>query len=156
MATNLNGPFYIRINRFQAERASFEAGRRLITEVVAEVRRDAVEILATGPYTTGRLATGIESRIRYTADLIIGRVGISGRRFIYAASVETGADRHYIPLSPKVPPRRLFFYWRKVGHFVSFQQVHHPGQKGKMYLRIPLARAAIRHNMRYIPYDHRA
>jgi hypothetical protein len=40
-----------------------------------------------------------------------------------------------------------------VGRTVWFRRVNHPGQKGKGYLRRPLALAAARHNMKVVIYD---
>lgn len=148
--------YTVRINQFQCRVQSLEAGRRLITTVVREIREGASAILAFGPYTSprgGNLARGLESRIEYGPFRVVGRVGISGRRYPYAASVEGGAKAHYIPLRPKGKGRWLKFYWRKVGKVVYFKQVHHPGQTGKAYLRIPLLVVAPRHNMIVITYD---
>lgn len=141
----------VRLNNYQVRVTSLDAGARLINRAVDDVRRGARLILEQGEYTEGKLLTGIESQVRYTAYTIIGRVGISGRRFPYAASVESGAERHIISARP--PKTRLKFYWRRVGRVVFPAYVHHPGQTGKAYLRGPLAAAALRYNMRYVPYD---
>ena len=143
--------YTVRIDRFQIRVQSIEAGRRLITQVVREVHGGAERILATGPYTHGRLIRGLEDRIQYGPYEVVGRVGISGRKYPYAASVEGGAKRHHI--FPHPPRRYLKFYWRKVGRTVWFRRVNHPGQKGKGYLRRPLALAAARHNMKVVIYD---
>lgn len=146
--------YTVRINEFAVETQSLEAARRLITQVVREIMEGAANILAFGPYTTvARLATGLQYQIKYGPLQVEGRVGISGRRFPYAASVEKGARAHLIPLRPKGDRRWLKFYWRKVGHIVYAKQVRHPGQTGKAYLRIPLLVVAPRHNMRVIIYD---
>jgi hypothetical protein len=121
--------------------------------VVREIKEGATAILSFGPYTTGKLATGLETQIRYGPYIVEGRVGISGRRFIYAASVEGGARKHKIPLVPKGKGKWLVFFWRKVGHVVKLKQVNHPGQTGKAYLRIPLLVVAPRHNMKVFTYD---
>lgn len=141
-----------RIDHFQARTTSLEAARKLATTVVREIREGATAILAFGPYTEGRLLTGLESQIRYGPFLITARVGIPGRKFKYAASVEGGAKRHYIPLKPKGHGKWLRFYWRRVGHVVWAKQVNHPGQTGKAYLRIPLLVVAPRHGMKVIIY----
>lgn len=117
------------------------------------MREGAALILATGPYIEGKLVTGLESRITYGPEVVVGRVGISGRRFPYAASVEGGAQRHFIPLVPKGKGKWLVFYWRKVGRTVFFKQVNHPGQRGKGYLRKPLVLVADRYNMKVFLYD---
>ncbi len=145
--------YTVRINEFAVETQSLEAARRLVTQVVREIREGAAAILSFGPYTTGRLVLGLQSQIRYGPNEVTGRVGISGRRFPYAAAVERGARRHPIPLHPKGKGRWLKFYWRKVGHVVWLKQVNHPGQTGKAYLRIPLLVVAPRHNMKVFIYD---
>lgn len=145
--------YTVRLDRFEIRVQSIEAARRLITQVVKEVREGAEAILSFGPYTTGRLVRGVESRITYGPYAVEARVGISGKRFPYAASVETGAKRHKIPLLPKPYGTSLKFYWRKVGHIVHFQQVNHPGQTGKAYLRIPILVVAPKYNMRVFTYD---
>lgn len=145
--------YRVRINRYQANVVTVDAGRRLLTTVVAEVKEGARVILLQGPYTTGKLVLGLESRITYGPFEANARVGISGRRFPYAASVEGGASRHFIPLTPKPPGKWLVFYWRKVGHVVFRKQVNHPGQLGKAYLRIPLLIVATRHRMKVVTYD---
>jgi hypothetical protein len=121
--------------------------------VVREIKEGATAILSFGPYTQGNLVKGLETQIRYGPHIVEGKVGISGRRFPYAASVEGGARRHKIPLIPKGKGKWLVFFWRKVGHVVYLKQVNHPGQTGKAYLRIPLLVVAPKHNMRVFTYD---
>jgi hypothetical protein len=145
--------YTVRLDRFEIRLQSIEAARRLVTQVVKEVREGAEAILAFGPYTTGRMARGVESRITYGAYSVEARVGVSGKRFPYAASVEGGAKRHHIPLLPKPKGTSLKFYWRKVGHIVYPRQVNHPGQTGKAYLRIPILVVAPKYNMRVFTYD---
>lgn len=145
--------YTVRLHNFQIRVQSIEAGRRLITKAVDEVYDGARDILAFGPYTKQHLMHGLRKQIRYGPYIVTGTVGISGRHYPYAASVEGGARRHYIPLSPKIPPARLYFYWRKVGRYVSFQQVNHPGQTGKAYLRIPLLVVGPKYNMKVFTYD---
>lgn len=145
--------YTVRLDRFQIRVQSIEAGRKLITQVMKEVKEGAEAILAFGPYTSGRLVRGVTTRITYGAYMVEGRVGISGKRFPYAASVEGGARRHKIPLLPKPRGTSLRFYWHKVGHIVYFRQVNHPGQTGKAYLRIPILVVGPKHNMRVFTYD---
>lgn len=147
------GGYTVRLDHFQIRVQSIEAGRRLITKAVDEVFDGARDILSFGPYTTNRLVHGLERQIRYGPEMVTGRVGISGRRYPYAAAVEGGARPHKIPGIPKVPPAHLYFYWRKVGAYVRPLQVNHPGQTGKAYLRIPLLVVGPRHNMKVFIYD---
>lgn len=143
----------VRIDHFEVRRISLEAGTRLIRTVVREVQEGAQAILSFGPYTTGRMARAVQTRVSYGPYIIEGRVGVDGRRFPYAASVEGGARRHKIPKVPKGKGKWLRFYWRRVGHVVYFKQVHHPGQTGKAFLRIPLLVVAPRHNFKVYIYD---
>jgi hypothetical protein len=141
-------PIRVQINHFEAERVSHREAMKLVQEVVREVRTGAFRILLTGPYTTEKLAFGLETEIQVLPGAVRGKVGINGHRFPYAAAVEGGAAPHII--RPHPPRRYMKFYWRKVGDVVFFEKVHHPGQRGKGYLRIPLEKAALRHGMRLI------
>lgn len=143
--------YRVRINRFAANTVTIEAGRRLLTRVVDDIKDGARIILLHGPYTTGNLVLGLESQIRYGPFEANATVGIPGRRFPYAASVEGGARRHLI--RPTGDKKWLRFYWRRVGHVVYRKQVNHPGQSGKGYLRIPLVAVATRYGFRVITYD---
>jgi hypothetical protein len=149
--------YTVRLHNFQIRVQSIEAGRRLITKAVDEIEDGARDILAFGPYTrqSGQrhLANGLRRQIKYGPFIVEGTVGISGLQYPYAASVEGGARRHKIPLTPKVPPDRLYFYWRRVGRFVAPLQVNHPGQTGKAYLRIPLLVVGPKYNMKVFTYD---
>jgi hypothetical protein len=140
----------VRINRFEVYRESMADARKLVDDVLDEVKRAAFTILITGPYTTGELAMGLETEVQVEGKKITGRVGISGRRHPHAGAVEGGARPHIITPRTK---QWLKFYWRKVGKTVYFRSVHHPGQEGKAYLRGPLVRAALRHGMRVITHD---
>lgn len=145
--------YTVRIDQFQLHVQSIEAGRRLITTVCREVKEGADAILSFGPYTRGNLRRGLETRISYGPEMVTGQVGISGRRFVYAAAVEKGARRHKIQEYPKPYGKWLVFYWRKAGGIVYFKQVNHPGQIGKAYLRIPLLVVAPAHHMKVFIYD---
>lgn len=142
-----------RIDRGHAFVASHEAARRLVRRVNVEILEGAYIILSEGKYTTGKLRLGLKRREEDTPQGVRGRVGISKREFPYAASVEGGARRHPIPHEDNHTAKILKFYWRKVGHIVYFSEVDHPGQRGKAYLRRPLARAAARHNLVVVTYD---
>lgn len=144
-------PIRIQINNLEAIRASHKEAFDLVQAVVREVRIDAFRMLLTGPYTTGHLAMGLETDIQVVPNGVRGKVGINGHRFPYAKAVEAGANPHII--RPNPPRKYLRFYWRKVGRTVYFRSVNHPGQDGKGYLRIPLAKAAVRHRMRVIMHE---
>lgn len=137
--------YTVRLHQFQIRVQSIEAGRRLITKVTDEVYDGAKAILAFGPYTTGHLTLGLRRQINYGPYIVTGTVGISGRHYPYAASVEGGAVRHTI--RPRSPGGYLHFYWRKIGKTVTLRSVNHPGQVGKAYLRIPLLVVGPKYNM---------
>jgi hypothetical protein len=122
-----------------------------VTRVVDEIEDGARNILAFGPYTHGNLVRGLQHQIQYGPYIVTARIGISGRRFPYAASVEKGATAH--PIRPRQVGGRLIFYWRKVSHVVSLKEVRHPGQTGKAYLRIPLLVVTRRYNFQLRNYD---
>lgn len=145
--------FTVRIDHFEVRRVSLEAGTELIRTVTREIQEGAQAILSFGPYTTGRMARAVKTRVSYGPLIIEGRVGVDGIRFPYAASVEGGARRHRIPLVPKGKGKWLKFYWRRVGKIVYAKQVNHPGQTGKAFLRIPLLVVAPRHNFKVYIYD---
>ncbi len=140
----------IQINNYEAYREVHADAFKLVQDVVREVRTAAFRILLEGPYTHGHLAMGLRTKIEIVPNGVRGKVYIDGAIYPYAKAVEGGADPHII--RPHLPRRYLRFYWRKVGHVVYLKSVNHPGQKGKAYLRGPLARVAVRHGMRVIIY----
>lgn len=144
--------YVIRINDFQARRISAELALKLVRQTVREIKQGAEAILAFGPYTTQTLSRHVKTRVSFNGFLIEGQVGIDGRRFPYAASVEGGARRHLIPLAPKPKGKWLRFYWRRVGKVVYAKQVKHPGQTGKAYLRIPTLVVCPRLHYRVVIY----
>src|SRR5262245_9542 len=153
-----------RVYRATTTRVGTAAARRLVEQVVYEIRFGANARLLTGPYTTGTLALSLESDIVTVPNSVRGSVG---SRLPYARTVHDGAKVHEI--FPKGAPRvfrfgehrrpQLKFYWRKVGHTVYFPHIpggpstvgrSHPGQRGKQYLLEPLRGAARRHGMKII------
>jgi hypothetical protein len=145
--------FVVRIDQFQARRISMELALKLVRRTVREISEGASAILSFGPYTTGRMARHVKTRISLGAYIIEGQVGVDGKIFPYAASVEGGARRHYIPKVPKGKGRWLRFYWRRVGHVVYAKQVNHPGQTGKAFLRIPMLEVCPRLHYKVFIYD---
>lgn len=138
----------VRIHHLQARVHSHQAARELIRKVTREIQFRARVTVATGPYTTGRLARSINAEVREVPNGVRGRVG---SKLVYAASVQSGAKAH--PIYPHMPPYLLKFYWRKVGRVVMFVAVNHPGQRGKHYLTNSLAEIARLNNMRYVIYE---
>lgn len=139
----------VRIHHLVAEATSREHARRLVRDVTRDIQFRARLRVSYGPYTTGRLAKSI---YREVIDVPTGVRGRVGSQLGYAASVNSGAERHKI--YPHRPPHLLKFYWRKVGHVVYFPSVNHPGQPGKHYLTDSLAEIARRHRIRYFITEH--
>lgn len=131
------------------ERMTNFGATRLIRVVVNETRLVARRKTSYGPYTTGRLSMSI-----YGTTRSMGRRGVVGRvgsDLSYALSVENGADIH--PITHRNPAKRLHFYWRKLGEWVYFYKVTHPGQKGKHYLRDALIEVGLRRGFKVFIYD---
>lgn len=133
------------VRRAVAHATSVAAGRRIVTRAMREVLALA-RPMVVGSYSTGHLASRLTHRGPFvTSSAVTGRVGVWGVR--YAAAVEEGARRHYI--FPR-GPWKLKFFWRKIGEVVVFDHVHHPGQKAKHYLTVPLKQVARRNHMRVV------
>jgi len=158
------------IHRAVVHTVSQQAALRLVREVTHEIKTGAFRILMTGPYTTGRLALGLESHVTPTADGARGEVWVNGTRHPYAASVEGGAKVHWIfPRGAQGVIRfgehrapMLRFFWHRAGEVVFLPHIpgspstvgrSHPGQPGRGYLRKPLVIAAARHGMRVILFE---
>jgi hypothetical protein len=157
-----------RVRVFEARltvQASILSARRL-RRVIDDVQDTARIYASHGTYSkTKALSTSIQS-----VGPILTGLGVTGKVFSnlpYAASVEGGAKVHTI--FPKgMPhifrfgsrkPRQLKFVWR--GRTVYTPHVpmaastigrSHPGQSGKHYLRRAAIRAALKWNMKFIPY----
>ena len=83
--------------------------------------RDALK--AHTPVVTGRMR---ESE-RYARTGFADGIRLEFRAYTrYAQWVIGGAHAHTIAATAA---RSLYFYWPKVGHFVHFKEVHHPGNK---------------------------
>lgn len=88
-------------------------------------------------YATGRLASS------HTVELASGGIGrdLEGRvraHTKYAVFLHEGTRPHII--HAKHPPKHLYFFWRKKGHFVAPLFVKHPGTVPNPWL----ARALVR------------
>lgn len=129
-------------------RTTAKAGTEFLKKVLPDFRIAARIRAGEGLYFTGELAASIESTpIRVLADRVTASVG---SRKKYAASVEFGANPHMIF------PRgnyNLRFFWEREGKWMSLPFVHHPGQKGKKYLRDSLRSVGEKHGMRVVIYN---
>lgn len=138
----------VHINFAEARRFSAFLAEKQIRRALTDMKIEAIRILSVGEYVTGRHlipALFIDVDIREN-----GAEGIIGCRHPAAASVEAGAQSHYI--FPNLPRTKLAFYWKKQRRRVSLPFVYHPGQGGKGYLRKPLRFVGARYNMLVFTY----
>lgn len=149
---------YNKLRRFSRERA-YAIMRLTVTEVRLTARRNVLYRKYPGfpnPRPIG-LANSIYGVFRTSGSGYIGRVGSN---LSYAASVEFGAEAHIIRPRPGSLGggfyfggyRRLYFYWHKVNRYVAPRMVHHPGQRGKHYLRDALFRVGRRRGFKVVIY----
>jgi len=138
----------INVDHTRARAFSAEVTEKMIRRAMLDIKLEAIKILSHGPYTSMHLMNTLDVDIHHEGGNIVGRIG---SHLPYAASVEAGAQSHYI--LPHPPKTRLKFYWRKVGRVVTPPFVYHPGQRGKSYLRHPLRRVAARYNMLVFTYQ---
>lgn len=133
----------VHIRHGQAELTASRFARRRVREMVRDVEFNAKIRASIGPYATGFLARSITSSVFDTPLGVRGRVGSD---LSYAEVAERGSPPHII--RPRRPKKALYFYWRKVGDYVYLPLVHHPGMRGKGYLRESLIQAGRRHGFR--------
>lgn len=145
------------VNRIAAHAWVMSTSERLVQTVTAQVLIESKIAAASGPYATGRLASTIHAGFRTTQS---GHESTVGSNLWYAKLVEKGAQAHIIRARPKglgggtfSGGHSLHFYWRRVGRYVSFRKVNHPGFRGKEYIEDALRNAARRHGLRVVIYD---
>ena len=138
----------VHINFAEARRFSAFLAEKQIRRALTDMKIGAIAILASGEYVTGRhLIPSLFIDVDIRVD---GAEGIIGCRHPAAASVEVGAQSHYI--FPHPPRTRLAFFWKRTGNWVNPPFVYHPGQSGKGYLRKPLRIVGTRYNMLVFTY----
>lgn len=135
------------INEAQAFRIPRTASEKMIRRFLLDLKLEAFTKLANSPYGSGRLAASLHEKVSFTARGVEGELGSD---LPYAASVNDGAQAHYI--FPNPPKTHLKFFWRKRGRVVTPPFVYHPGQKGKGFLTEPLERVGRRYNMLVFVY----
>lgn len=82
--------------------------------------------------TTNRLLPAIRATMIENTSEIYGKVYVDDSfPEVVAHTLESGSRPHII--KAKNAPS-LYFFWPKVGHFVSFKQVNHPGFEGRSYM----------------------
>lgn len=122
----------------------------LVQRTAEKIYADSLKRASSGPYAGSgpkpRLASTIRLTYRETTYQFHAKIGSRSRK---ASAVHQGAVRHPI----RGRGKNLRFYWRKVGAFVAFKAVDHPGMSGKQYLVIPLRRYGRRAGFRvvYVP-----
>lgn len=144
------------VNRIAAHAWVQSTSERLVQTVTAQVLIESKISAASGPYATGRLAATIHAGFRSTRS---GHESTVGSNLWYAQLVEKGAQRHIIRARPRGLGGGVFrggynlhFYWRRVGRYVTFKKVNHPGFRGKEYIEDALRNAARRHGLRVVIY----
>lgn len=136
---------YVRLDGF-TRRQAFRLIKRATEETRDVAKRNVIYRKHPGvpPRPIG-LANSIFAMVRPTSQ---GWAGIVGSYLSYAASVEEGAVPHII--RPRDPGGQLVFWWSKRNLLFVGPVVHHPGQKGKSYLRRALILVGRRYGFRVI------
>ena len=133
--------------RGHARREAFRIIKKATDETRDVARRNVLYRKHPGvpPRPIG-LANSLFAIVRPTTD---GWRGTVGSWLSYAASVEEGAAPHTIvPRASRGPNARLVFWWTKRNTLFVGPIVHHPGQRGKSYLRRALVQVAPRYGFR--------
>jgi|SRR5688572_5152513 len=141
------GNVSVRLNRLDLRNLSIRHATRLVTKVTREVEVLA-KLESRGPYSTGRTARSISSRIYVDGRQVKGEVS-AGTWYSHIA--HDGAKPHII--RPRNPGGKLRFYWRKVGAVVTFDYVNHPGMRGKKFLSGPMERVGRRNRFLVLTFD---
>lgn len=136
----------IRLSRFDLRALSTRYATRLVEKVTKEVELLA-KLEARGPYATGATAASIHSSVYMIGSTVHGDVRASTP---HAHLAHDGARPHII--RPRNPGGKLRFYWRKVGHTVTFDRVSHPGMRGKQFLSGPMERVGRRNRFIVVTY----
>jgi hypothetical protein len=159
----------VRLSKFAMRRVSTQAAADLIDRTLAEVLFEAYIIVATGPYTTGRLAQSLRrDGPHITGTRVEGSVGSP---LEYSAFVHNGTQVHAIfprgaagfyRFGSRARPQ-LKFFWHRRGKVVYLPHIpgapsrigrSHPGiANPKRFLTDPLKRIGRRNRMRVIVTD---
>ena len=136
---------YGRLDGF-TRRQAFRLIRKAADETRDQARRNVLFRKHPGvPARPIGLANSIVAIVRPTS---VGWVAHVGSYLSYAASVEEGAAPHIIV--PRNPEGNLVFWWTKRSTLFVGPIVHHPGQKGKSYLRRALRTVGRRYGFKVI------
>lgn len=110
------------------------------------INRQARSNAPGGTYSTGALKKSINWSVQRAGWNVRGQ---SGSDLPYAIFPEKGASAHRI-----IPVNRthLSFYWRRVGRWVKFNSVNHPGQDAQHYMTRALEQVAPLHGYKVVIY----
>jgi hypothetical protein len=137
----------IRLNRLDLRNLAIRSATKLIEKVTTQVVVEA-KLDSRGPYSTGRTAASITKRVYVEGNRVYGDVRAGTR---YAHIAHNGARPHII--RARRPGGNLRFYWRKVGHVVTFPYVSHPGMQGKHFLSGPMERVGRRNRFIVLTFN---
>lgn len=137
---------HVELHKLNINRISIRRATRVIDEVTKEALALA-QLASRGPYSTGRTAASMVREIHVRGRTVHGEVRA---RTPHAEMAHDGTRPHVI--RPRNPGGKLRFFWRKVGHTVTFDYVNHPGMKGKHFLSGPMEIVGRRHRFVVITY----
>jgi len=127
------------LNRSEAE----SWARKFISHKTSDLSEKLLRVAREeAPVKTGRLRANIRTEpFRMTGPYKgEGGVGVNKSAVPYAGYVRWGTRPHIIRC--KRPAYALHFYWKKVGAWVFFDHVNHPGTKPNPFLERALNRVA--------------
>lgn len=127
------------LNRYEAESWS----RKFISNKTSDLSgRLLTNARQEAPVKTGRLRANLTVQpFKMTGPYKgEGGVGVSKQAVPYAGFVMYGTRPHIIRC--RRPAFALHFYWKKVGHWVFFDHVNHPGTKANRFLERALNKTA--------------
>lgn len=140
----------VNIDHATTRRVGLAEAERRVREVMRSVELAAKIATSTGPYShTKNLANSVTSRVWVARTVVHAEVEATAE---HALVVHNGSQPHIIRPRARFYGNGLYgrggnlhFYWRKVGHYVNFKKVSHPGMDGKFYLTRPLKVAGARY-----------
>lgn len=104
--------------------------RRIIPPLTWKLKGLVEQKLQPGALFNRRPKWNIRATMNETPMELVGKVFVdpASEGYVYAAIHEFGGQTKAHVISA-VNARALYFYWAKVGAFVSFRTVNHPGSK---------------------------
>lgn len=140
----------VNIDHAVSHRVGLAEAERRVREVMRSVELAAKIATSTGEYSyTKRLANSVSSKVWVARTVVHAEVEATAE---YALMVHNGTIPHVIRPRARNYGGGLYgrggnlhFYWKKVGRYVSFKKVNHPGTHGKFFLTRPLKVAGARY-----------